>query len=108
MTSPKEPDIASEIWEKAVASHKGRNLDTAEVRASFDSALRCELATIEDAHLRDHTAELLRNRRRTLFALSEWRTDVSALAKRVEAIEAYLGLEPRVPESQEITSFRGE
>ena len=107
MRDAADPDIASEIWARTVASHEGRNLDTAEVRTSFDAALRRELAAIDDIPLREHTAELLRARRRTLFALREWRTDASELAKRVEAIEAFLGLKPRQPEpSREITNLR--
>lgn len=100
-------DLTSDIWARCVDVQPVLDLTTAEDRLRLDTALRAELAAIEDPKLRDHVAELLRGRRRTMFAPAELRADPSLLAGRVAAIEEYLGLAKAPRESLGPVELRG-
>lgn len=95
------PDIVADI--KARAQLDAYDLARAEDRAAFDNWLRAELSKISDGNIRAHAAEILRDWRREVFGqLSAG--DVGSIIARIEAIEAFLGLQPR-PQSwpEEIT-----
>lgn len=102
---PDTPDIVSDI--KSRFDPAAFNFATAEGRRDFDNALRAELLQIEDASLRVHAAEMLKDWRLDLFAphepMSEWQKP--AVIARLEAIEAFLGLKPQLQQT-EIKSLR--
>jgi hypothetical protein len=59
-----ETCIAAEIWRTARA---GGDMETAQGRAQIDRNVRARLAEITDADLRNHAAEIIRQKRRATY-----------------------------------------
>jgi hypothetical protein len=98
-----EQDIVAAI--KARVDPARFDFSRAEGRRDFDNALRAELRKIADSSLRAHAGEMLKAWRAELFGLPSQPWSHPALLARVEAIEAYLGLQPR-PSQREITTLK--
>lgn len=102
------PDIVGDIWEKATGLGlvgDGAPIHTAEGRKALDDFLRARLAEIADRTLRDHAAELMRERRALLFGARP----VKSLVQRDDDLAGRLGeLEARVARLEASAVAAGE
>lgn len=89
--------ITDGIWRAAIS--EGHDLSTAQGRAALDRRLRSELAEIEDASLRSHAAEILRQKRATAFQ-DDHGINLDGILRRLRRIEGALGIG-----GEEITRF---
>lgn len=110
------PDIVGDIWQKAVdlglADPFGAKIHTAEARKALDDFLRARLAEIADRTLRDHAAELMRERRAVLFGARPVKSLVQRdddLAGRLAELEARVArLEASAGAAEEAANLGGE